>query len=204
MVHATLLLFLWLKFLSPSCLQTEEKQFSPKELKHNKSSLRISGVYFWSPHLRFLSWTDKSWIVRSLCLHTISECRNQRQDKAERACTHLARGRRAVLHPADASTPPPPSRRDVSLINTTHCVGLLKPPFIARTLRQDEKCSTLVSSLLRRPMSELTVYSTVNLPATNLVSQSAESSQNKMKHELRYCSVSTALFFTLGKTRLTV
>lgn len=116
MFPASLLLLLWLKSPPPLCLQTEEIEIRPRELKNNKSSLWISGVYFWSPHFGFFSWTNNSWIVTPLCLHAISECRKQRQDQAERACSRLPRQRRAVLHPADASTRPPPSRRDVRLL----------------------------------------------------------------------------------------
>lgn len=140
------------------------------------------------PHFGFLSWTNKSWMVTSLCLHAISERRNQCQDQDERACARFLQRRRAVLHPADAATPPPPSRRDVSLICAVEdsLCRAASESFNTRTLRHAENCSTPVLLLLRRPASELTVYSTVNLPATNPVSQSADLSQNTLKHKQRY------------------
>lgn len=58
---------------------------------------------------------------------------------------------------------------------------------------------TLVLLLVRRPASELTVYSRVNLPTTNPVSQSADLPQNKLKFELSDGRFTTAVFFTLVK-----
>lgn len=154
------------------------------------------------PQFGFLTWMGQSWILSSLCLHAISECWKQRQDKAERARLHFPQRRRGVLQPADASTPRPPSRRGVSLMCAVQgsralCRVVKSPHLTPEALRQDE--DVLDSGFIVGPQARIWTHPLQYCqPAHVKPGESiADWPQNQMEFEASNGRCTTAVCFTL-------